>query len=101
MGSRLHEFSTHTKEAALSRQGNLCGSCGTGISALGDAGRAEHKYGEGAQAHHIKHHKHGGDDAEYNCVILCWSCHYSVHEGGRYRTGSVDGKPSDYPHFHK
>ena len=67
---------------------------------LGDAGRAEHRFGEGAQAHHIKHHKHGGDDSESNCVILCWSCHYSVHEGGRYRTGSVDGKPSDYLHYY-
>jgi len=69
------------------------------ISRLGDAGRAEHRYGEGAQAHHIEHVKLGGTDAVDNCVIICQSCHYSAHEGGNYRFGTVVGRESDYPHF--
>ena len=31
--------------------------------------------------------------------MLCWSCHYSVHEGGNYRHGTVIGEPDDFPHF--
>lgn len=100
MGSRDFEFSRHTQERALERQGHKCGSCGTHISAIGEAGRATHAYGESAQAHHIQHHKHGGDDSLANCIVLCWSCHYSAHEGGNYRHGRVDGTPSDYPYYH-
>ena len=97
--TRPNEFSTSTQQLALARQKFRCGSCGTGIARLGKAGRAEHKYGEGAQAHHVRHVKFGGSDARDNCVILCQSCHYSVHEGGNYRFGTVIGTASDYPHF--
>jgi 5-methylcytosine-specific restriction endonuclease McrA len=69
--------------------------------ALGEAGRANHQYGEGAQAHHIEHIKFGGTDLAENCVVLCWPCHYSAHEGGNYRHGTVVGRKRDYPYFRK
>ena len=96
---RSNEFSTTTQRLALARQSFRCASCGACIAALGDAGRAEHPYGEGAQAHHLRHIKLGGSDSADNCVVLCWSCHYSAHEGGNYRFGTVVGSESDYPHF--
>lgn len=87
-------------QRALARQKHHCASCGTYISCLGEKGRAEHRYGEGAQAHHVQHIKFKGSNSVNNCVILCWSCHYSAHEGGNYRFGTVVGRKSDYPHFH-
>jgi len=99
MGGRRQEFSRETQELALRRQGGLCASCGTPISAIGNAGQAAHKFGEGAQAHHIKHAKFGGTNHVDNCVALCQSCHYSVHEGGNYRFGTVVGTPEDFPHY--
>jgi len=93
-------FSKSTQQLALARQKFRCASCGTEIARLGEAGRAEHKNGESAQAHHVRHVKFGGSDALDNCVILCQSCHYSVHEGGNYRFGTVIGETSDYPHFY-
>ena len=97
--SRPNEFSRPTQQMALARQKHRCASCGTRITALGEAGRAAHRFGEGAQAHHVRHVKLGGTDAAHNCVILCGSCHYSAHEGGNYRFGTVVGRQSDYPHF--
>jgi hypothetical protein len=29
-------------------------------------------------------------------VILCRSCHYSAHEGGNYRYGTVLGRKQDF-----
>ena len=87
--SRVNEFSGTTQRLALSRQKYRCASCGTAITRLGNAGRMEHRYGEGAQAHHLRHVKLGGTDSVSNCVIVCWSCHYSAHEGGNYRFGTV------------
>lgn len=97
--SRPNEFSRPTRELALARQRGRCASCGTHIFALGNAGHSEHQYGEGAQAHHLRHVKFGGLDSVDNCVILCQSCHYSAHEGGSYRFGVVVGNENDYPHF--
>ena len=97
--TRPNEFSDTTQRRALARQRNRCASCGEHISRLGNAGQADHKYGEGAIAHHLRHIKFSGSDAVNNCVILCWSCHYSAHEGGNYRFGTVVGRESDYPHF--
>lgn len=96
---RPNEFSRRTQELALARQGGRCASCGTEIFALGTAGQSEHKYGEGAQAHHLRHVKFDGSNSVDNCVILCQSCHYSAHEGGNYRFGTVIGREGDYPHF--
>jgi 5-methylcytosine-specific restriction endonuclease McrA len=97
--SRPNEFSPMTQQLALTRQMNQCASCGTHIFHLGNAGSEQHRYCEGAQAHHIRHVKFGGSDSVDNCVILCQSCHYSVHEGGNYRFGTVVGRETDYPYF--
>ncbi|HSB13597.1 MAG TPA: HNH endonuclease signature motif containing protein [Bryobacteraceae bacterium] len=97
--ARPNEFSLATQQLALARQKFRCASCGTHISGLGQAGRADHRYGEGAQAHHVRHVKLGGRDSLDNCVILCQACHYSAHEGGNYRFGTVTGRETDYPYF--
>jgi 5-methylcytosine-specific restriction endonuclease McrA len=94
------EFTRRTQEQALLRQKHLCASCGTPIAEIGEAGRASHRFGESAQAHHIKHAKFGGTNHLDNCVVICWSCHYSVHEGGNYRFGTVVGTVDDFPHYH-
>ena len=99
MGSRKEELSRKTQELALRRQSGLCGSCGSLISAIGKAGQAAHKFGESAQAHHIKHVKFGGTNDLANCVVLCSSCHYSAHEGGNYRFGTIVGTPNDFPYY--
>ncbi|MCA1811266.1 MAG: HNH endonuclease [Halobacteriales archaeon] len=96
---RPNEFSRKTQQLALARQGNRCASCGTGITQLGNAGRAEHQFGEAVHAHHIQHVKLGGSNSLDNCVILCQSCHYSAHEGGNYRFSTLIGHASDFPHF--
>lgn len=98
-----HEFTELTQLEALRRQGNRCGSCGEKISALGRPGQVDHKYGEIAHAHHMKHCQHGGTNDPSNCVVLCYSCHYSVHNGGAFRNKSryLIGYASDYPFFEK
>lgn len=97
---RPADFLAAVKQKALVRQCFVCASCGTPIRALGNAGRAQHKFGEGAQAHHIQHAKASGGNDVGNCVIICQSCHYSVHEGGNYRFGTVQGTIKDYPFYH-
>ena len=97
--SRDEEFTQAIKQQALVRQKHRCASCGAKISHLGQVGRKSHKYGEGARAHHVRHIQQGGTNALFNCVILCESCHYSVHEGGHYRSQVVRANPSDYPHY--
>jgi hypothetical protein len=66
---------------------------------LGNLSRGEHEFGEAAHGHHIRHVKWGGTNSVDNCVIICGSCHYSAHEGGNYRWGTVQGTPRDFPHF--
>lgn len=39
--------------------------------ALGNAARGEHRFGEGAHAHHFRHVKQGGLATVDNRVILC------------------------------
>lgn len=97
--TRSREFSSATKRLALRRQNYRCASCGTRIFALDQAERDSHTYGEAAHAHHIKPFKFGGTNKLDNCVILCESCHYSAHEGGNYRYGTVEGKKDDFPHY--
>jgi 5-methylcytosine-specific restriction endonuclease McrA len=106
---RPNEFSLVTQKLALARQKNRCASCGTIIFSLGDAAQTEHEYSEGAHAHHRKHINKGGLATLDNCVILCWSCHYSAHEGGIYHPyrdkntgivhGLVVGRKIDFPYF--
>ena len=93
------EFSSSIKDLALVRQAYLCALCGEDIKKLGKDGRFAHRYGEIAHAHHILHVKLGGGNNLSNCVILCQSCHYSVHEGGKYRTGMIVGTRKDFPYF--
>jgi 5-methylcytosine-specific restriction endonuclease McrA len=93
------EFSRTTQKDALARQRYRCASCGVHISCIGEAGRATHRFGEGAQAHHVVHAKFGGKGTLDNCVIICRACHYSVHEGGNYTHGTVVGRRSDFPYF--
>ena len=95
------EFTDSTKMQALLRQKHKCASCGEKISSLKEIGKKSHKYGEGAHGHHMKHDQQGGTNHLSNCVILCESCHYTVHEGGHYRNKSSNliGKESDFPHY--
>jgi len=96
---RAGEFSLAVQKAAIARQKNRCASCGTAISRLGEEGRKDHFYGEAANAHHVRHIKRGGSASIDNCAIVCESCHYSAHEGGNYRFGTVMGTSSDFPCF--
>ena len=96
---RPNEFDRPTMELALARQKHRCATCGTTIHSLGESGRTDHRFGEAAHAHHIRHVKIGGDNSLQNCVIICQSCHYSVHEGGNYKHGTVQGNARDFPHY--
>lgn len=96
---RPGEFTRTTQALALARQKNHCASCGVRILRLGEAGRVGHVFGEGAQAHHVRHIKFGGSDSLDNCVVICQACHYSAHEGGNYRYGTVVGRRSDFRYF--
>jgi 5-methylcytosine-specific restriction endonuclease McrA len=101
MGDRPYEFDRATQLSALVRQEFRCASCGEPILMLGQAGREAHPFGEMAHAHHKKPISKGGRNDLSNCVIICESCHYSVHEGGRYATGTVVGRRKDFPFFGK
>jgi hypothetical protein len=83
------EFSAQTIRDALVRQNGYCASCGTQIPKLGNAGAAQHKFGERAEAHHVLPVRAGGSGQVENCVILCRTCHYSAHQGGRYADISI------------
>jgi len=100
MGKRSQEFPRKTQELALLRQQGLCASCGTPISHIGEAGRARHKFGEGAQAHHAKHVKFGGTNDLDNCVVIVSRAITAFTRGGNYRFGTIVGMPSDFPHYH-
>jgi len=95
------EFTKQTQQDALVRQQLKCASCSERISSLGQMGKQSHKYGEGAHAHHMKHAQQGGTNKLSNCVIICESCHYSIHGGGDYRNKdkSFTGKESDFQFF--
>ncbi|MEK7778634.1 MAG: HNH endonuclease signature motif containing protein [Pseudomonadota bacterium] len=94
------EFTVATQQFALHRQQFCCALCRTFITKLGEMGRLQHKYSEIAHAHHILHAKYGGTNTADNCVILCQSCHYSIHEGGNYRYGTVICHRKDFPYFY-
>jgi hypothetical protein len=74
-------FAKSLKEAALARQGGKCAMCGAHISGVAKADAANHKYGERAEAHHIIPWQNHGESSLDNCVMLCWSCHFSAHGG--------------------
>lgn len=82
-------FPAPTQKSALSRQNYRCASCGTPVSAIGQAGRSTHLFGEGAEWHHVIPHKMGGPITVENCVVLCRACHINAHQGGRWRDASI------------
>ncbi|WPP49116.1 HNH endonuclease [Catalinimonas niigatensis] len=96
------EFSKATKQDALSRQKYMCGSCGEKIASINQIDKQSHIFGEGAHAHHMVHCQHGGTNLLSNCVILCESCHYTIHDGGNYRNKDkhLRSSSSDYSFFH-
>jgi predicted restriction endonuclease len=73
----------------LARQKYRCASCETRIVAVDGAGKADHEYGERAEAHHLIPNKQHGPPTVANCVVLCRSCHYSAHRGGDWRNISM------------
>ena len=95
------EFTKYTKQGGLSRQRFKCGSCGERITTLQQIGKQSHRFGEGAHAHHMKPCQHGGTNMLSNCVILCESCHYSVHAGGNYKNRAfyLISSATDYKYF--
>jgi len=95
------EFSKSTMKAALVRQEHRCASCGTPIVTLGRE-PGLHAFGEWGEAHHVRHARAGGDASLENCVIICWSCHYSAHGGGDYRDNSeqMQGSEGDFPGYY-
>jgi hypothetical protein len=93
--ARPFEFSTATQQQARQRQNGVCACCGEKLDDV-----VEH-------AHHVVPNQSGSaTDARHlwlksaeNCVVLCDTCHYRVHQDGRYRTGAV-APPGYYPHSH-
>jgi 5-methylcytosine-specific restriction endonuclease McrA len=78
-------FPISIQNDALKRQRGKCGSCGSPIFSVGTSGASAHKFGEGAEGHHVIPHQMGGPLTLENCVVLCKSCHYSVHRGGHWK----------------
>ena len=89
MSSDHKPFSRSVQNQALARQKSRCASCGTHITAIGEAGRASHELGERTEGHHVIPHKMGGPITRENCVVLCQSCHLSAHQGGRWSDASI------------
>ena len=82
-------FPAGVQQKALERQRRRCASCRTPITGLGRSGAMQHKYGEGAEAHHVIPHKLHGPLTAENCVILCRACHLNAHQGGRFADVSI------------
>jgi 5-methylcytosine-specific restriction endonuclease McrA len=108
----MSAFSKEMQLAALERQHGKCASCGTLIATPGKAGAAQHEFGESAEGHHMIPQKLKGPTTVENCVVVCKSCHYSVHRGGDWKYTdqykSIEYRPmSDkisaiarlYPHY--
>ena len=93
--ARPFDFPDAVKEQAFLRQWDLCAHCGEPMPYLED------------HAHHVIPNQAGdpGDAADDllrgldNCVVLCSTCHYAVHDSGRYRDGPV-APPDYYPYSH-
>lgn len=82
-------FSALIQQKALERQRFRCASCKAAIASPGRSGASAHRFGEGAEAHHLIPHLKGGPNTIDNCVILCRSCHLSAHQGGRWRDVTI------------
>jgi hypothetical protein len=83
--ARPFDFEEDTPKQARLRQYGCCAKCGKSLN-----WKLEH-------AHHVvpnqvgdpQNNSHAWLKTELNCVILCESCHYHVHEYGRYRNGAT------------
>jgi HNH endonuclease len=100
MGNRSgKEFSRTTMQEAFARQGGYCASCGIRIWKMGREGAMWHKFGESAEAHHVRPVLAGGTAHVENCVVVCRACHISAHQGGAwadisiYRKAEIEGNP--------
>ena len=82
-------FPAHIQRLALARQKFRCASCGSHVTAIGEAGRANHEFGERAEGHHVIPHKMGGPITMDNCVVLCRARHLNAHQGGRWADISI------------
>jgi hypothetical protein len=89
MSSDHRRFPAQIQKQALVRQKLWCASCDSRITAVGEAGQAEHEFGERAEGHHVIPHKMHGPISVENCVIVCRSCHLNAHQGGRWRDVSI------------
>jgi hypothetical protein len=97
MVSRHTPFPIPSQRRALARQKSRCASCGFRVTAIGEAGRADHAFGERAEAHHVIPHKMGGPITVENCVVLCQACHLNAHQGGRWADASIYDDLSELP----
>jgi 5-methylcytosine-specific restriction endonuclease McrA len=85
-------FPEKIQRLALRRQRYKCASCETPIHDILNYAISSHEYGEGAKGHHVIPHGMGGPLTVENCVVICQSCHYSVHVGGHWaNTTPYDG----------
>ena len=95
MANRAFAFTDKTRKAAFARQQMVCACCGDYLGNLYD------------NAHHVVPNQVGrANDAGHawlrevdNCVILCDSCHFRVHQDGKYENGAVP-PPDYYPFSH-
>jgi hypothetical protein len=89
MTDNHQNFPKLIRKLALVRQKFRCASCGTPMTGIGESGSGSHRFGERAEGHHLIPHKGGGPISIDNCVVLCRTCHYSAHQGGRWRDVSI------------
>ena len=89
MSASHMRFPAAMQMQALTRQKFRCAGCGTRITAIGEAARESHKFGERAEGHHVIPHKMGGPITVENCVVLCQACHLNAHQGGRWRDVAI------------
>ena len=93
--ARPFEFDDADRDEARLRQFCLCAHCGESLDDLVEHG------------HHVVPNQSGRPGQETdnwigtaeNCVILCDTCHYRVHENGRFWLGAT-APPSYFPFSH-
>ena|ERR1700722_8131853 len=89
MASDHVPFPKGVQKQALARQRFRCASCKEPILDIGEGFKSGHRYGEGAEAHHVIPNKMGGPISVENCVVICRSCHMNAHQGSRWRDTSI------------
>jgi len=93
--ARTYDFSDTVKNEAFTRQWNRCAHCGESLIDMED------------NAHHVVADQAGSisnphDDflrTADNCVYLCLTSHYAVHDSGHYQSGAT-APPEYYPYSH-